>query len=53
MVHSFEIAMIVIIATKILPRESGGGNNLRMLISRRRAPIDVEHIVPLSSCDRA
>jgi len=46
MVHSFEIAMIVIIATKILPRESGGGNNLRMLISRRRAPIDVEHIVP-------
>jgi hypothetical protein len=45
--------MIVIIATKILPGEAGGGNNLRMLISRRRTPIDFEHAVTLSACDRA
>ena len=45
--------MIVIIATKILPGEAGGGNNFRMLISRRRTPIDFEHAVTLSACDRA
>jgi hypothetical protein len=52
-VHSFEIAMIVIIATKILPGETRGGYNYGMLISRRRAPIDVEHAVPLQACERA
>jgi len=51
--NSFEVAMIVIMRDEDTPRRSLTRDNYRMLISRRRAPIDVEHAVPLSACDRA
>jgi len=48
-IHSFEIADDSHIATQILPGEAWA-EYFSHVISRRRAPIDVEHVVTLSSC---
>jgi hypothetical protein len=41
--HAMEIAAIILVAAKIFPSETGGGNALSMSISGRHAPIETWH----------
>lgn len=44
--YCLEVAMIVLMATKILPGETGRGNSFRVPVSRRRTPINAKHGAP-------
>ena len=44
--NGMEVAMIILMATKILPSEAGGRNSFRVPVSRRRTPINAKHGAP-------